>query len=320
MANKKVMFRNALSGYNKEDVNTYLAAVSTEMLSKTEMYEMRIERETRRASVAEDEKAQISAQLDELAVELFGVQASLTQKDAENVELKNAIMGMSARIDELEKSLAEKTEELNKIESLVASVDQDGDGDSEISLEQEAALFEKLNDRISRIIMSANTSAEDCVTNAMNRGDDIIADARLEAQRIIDDAKKESDELKEKYRKNAAEYAEEVVLFVSEIKSGLDSFLRDIGSKSLELGNRIEYMNSGISDNYKPQINGEYREKPEVKPTSSAPKKAEPTAKPTQNTQSGKKTKYTSFDEKIEQFFKSTMAAINAFKNGTDKN
>ncbi|MBQ0126097.1 MAG: hypothetical protein KBS59_07245 [Clostridiales bacterium] len=136
---------------------------------------------------------------------------------------------------------------------------------------------------------------------------DVLTDAHDKA---VGDAETEIEALREKYKAAANEYYEEVLMFVSDIREYLESFVRDIGIKSAELENKIDFMR--ISNEPRiPEIKGEYTEKTtedskEKKENPSEPKKPDE-KKPSQK-------KPASLDEKIEHFIKSTVAAINAFK------
>ena len=66
-----MVFRNAIGGYNKSDVNTYLAAVAAEAKSKEEMSEMQISHLENDLADLKNENAVLSSKADELAIEAF---------------------------------------------------------------------------------------------------------------------------------------------------------------------------------------------------------------------------------------------------------
>ena len=72
--------------------------------------------------------------------------------------------------------------------------------------------------------------------------------------------------------------------------------MREIGAKSAELEHKIEYMQLPGAPSEPKAIQAECKEKP-------APR------------EKTEQKKTSALDEKIENFFKNTMAAINAFRN-----
>lgn len=292
MSEKIARFKSALGGYNKNDVNTYLAAVGAEMRSRDEMNEMKCERLRREVENERLEKETLSKKIDELGFELY--EAGLRE-----TELKNAAAGLSARVAELEaelekmKSEAEMSdEELDKISEMVGVETPDGD----MTVSQKAALYDRLSDRIGEIMLKADSNAEQIMTGAIERSDEMISNAQSEADSVIKAAEAEAEEIREHYKSIVAAYYEEVASFVSDIRDSISAFIGDIGAKSAALEGKLDYMSA-----------------------TSLPKKAEITAEcsekePEEPPRAEKKT-YSSIEDKIESFFKKTMAALNAFKN-----
>ena len=307
MSDKSSKFKTSFRGYDKNDVNTYIAAVGAEMKAKEEMLETSRQRFERDLELSETKLKTSEQKLDELAIELFNAQTRLAEleesvKDydvaaAERDELaielhlseererklKESAMGLSSRIAELES-------EFSEIGHLVGV-----ENDEELT--QKAALYDKLSDRIGEIMLSADTNAEQLLTGASNRADEILLNAQKEANDIVKAAEAEADKIRSRYKEMAGGYCDEVEIFVSEIRDYIESFVRDISAKSAELEHKIDFM-SLPDQPQKPEIPAQCREKDEA---------AQETSKP--------KRHYSTIDEKIESFFKKTMATINSFKN-----
>ena len=298
MAEKNTIFKSALGGYNKNDVNAYITAVSAEIKSKDELYQTQRARLEKELEIEKAAKKTVSDQLDELGFELFTAQSELSSATLRETELKNTVMGLSQRVAELEEALAEKTseaelsiEELDKIGEMLG-IESDGEqGD-----EEKAALYDKLSDRVGEIMQKADSNAEQIMTGAMERADEIVENAQNQASEIISAAEKEAKALRDRYKDAAGDYYEEVAVFVSEIREHLEGFMREIGAKSAELEHKIEYMQLPGAPSEPKTITAECKEKPT------------PHEKPEQK-------KTSTLDEKIENFFKNTMAAINAFRS-----
>ena len=287
---KNELFRKSLGGYNREDVNSYIASISNELKSKEDFFEMQKERMLREMEAEKEQKSIASAQLDELAFELYSANDSLKLvseqlqiSKASEEELKSSVECLSEKIAELEAKLAEKEAEskrnaeiLEKIGVLVGIENVGADG--------EDSLYDEVVDRLGEVVFSAKADAE----------------------KIVLEAENEAEELREKYKNAAGKYYEEVLLFISDIQDFIEGFVREIGARSTALENRIDFLRlpepESELENELPEIGGECREKTVIH--AGAKRVAEPK----------KKTSAMSFDEKLESFFKNTMAAINAFK------
>ena len=322
MAKTNAVFKNALGGYNKSEVNAYIAAAGAEMKEKEEKFKLGLERAERDLAAEKEAHAVTEGQLDELGFELYEattaldaekkahkttfdqldelgfelyrVKSELDAATLRETELKNTLMGLSARIAELEGELKEKNDELNKLGELVGV---ENDDDPEVA--QKAALYDKLSDRIGEIMLNADSNAERILNSAIERGDELLANAQNEANEIIKAAEEEAKKLRDHCKDTANEYYDEVAVFVSEIKDGLENFIREIGTKRTELEGKIEYMSLPSSSQQKPDIAADCTDKSVVTPSAE---------------HSPESKNYSAIDEKIESFFKRTMAAINAFR------
>lgn len=287
---KNELFRKSLGGYNREDVNSYIASISTELKSKEDFFEMQKERMQREVELEKEQKSIASAQLDELAFELYSANDRLKLASdqlqiskASEEELKSSVECLSEKVAELEAKLSEKeieakrnAEMLDKIGALV--------GIENVSDEGESSLYDEVVDRLGEVVFSAKADAE----------------------KIVLEAENEAEELREKYKNAAGKYYEEVLLFISDIQEYIEGFVREIGARSTALENRIDFLRlpepESELEKELPEIGGECREK--IETHSGAKRSSEPK----------KKSNAMTFDEKIENFFKNTMAAINAFK------
>lgn len=300
MSEKNTIFKSALGGYNKNDVNAYITAVSTEIKAKDELYTTQRNRLEKELELEKDAKKLISDQLDELGFELFSAQSELASATLRETELKNTVMGLSQRVAELEEALAKKTSEAEKsIDELDKIGEMIGiEAVGEVDNVEKSELYDKLSDRIGEIMQKADSNAEQIMTGAMERADEIVENAQNQANEIIAAAEKEAKALRDKYKDAAGDYYEEVAVFVSEIREHLEGFMREIGAKSAELEHKIEYMQLPGAPSEPKTITAECKEKPT----------------PREKTEQKEK-KTSALDEKIENFFKNTMAAINAFRS-----
>jgi|GEM_PF-1206844 len=321
MAKTNTVFKNSLGGYNKSEVNAYIASVGAEMKEKEEACRQKVERAERDLALEKEahaitsgqldelgfelfqvkseldaiksERDKASAQLEELACELFSSKSELDAATLRETELKNAVVGLSERVAELENELAEKNDELQKLGELVGI---DSGDDSELA--QKAALYDKLSDRIGEIMLNADSNAELILSGAVERGDELLANAQAEANEIIKAAEEEARKIRNTYKDTANEYYEEVAVFVTEIRDGLEGFMRELGAKRAELDDKIEYMRLPSAAPKAPDVTSECKDKSE----------------PAASVGATEQKSFSAIDEKIESFFKKTMAAISAFR------
>ena len=294
MSEKNTIFKSALGGYNKSDVNAYLTAVSAEIKAKDELYTTQRARLEKELEIEKTARKTLSDQLDELGFELFAAQNEVSSSNQRETELKNAVMGLSQRVAELEEALAKKTSEaaesIDELDKICEMIGVEADED------EKAVLYDKLSDRVGEIMQKADSNAEQIMTGAMERADEIVENAQNQANEIVAAAEKEAKALRDRYKDAAGDYYEEVAVFVSEIREHLEGFMREIGAKSAELEHKIDYMQLPGAPSEPKTITAECKEKPT------------PREKPEQK-------KGSALDEKIENFFKNTMAAINAFRS-----
>lgn len=321
--NKNAIFKSALGGYNKNDVNTYLAAISAEMESKEEMHKLQCARLEKEAENERSEKEIISSELDELGYELFNVNSALDAAKKKENELCASISELNGQISEKDVAISDMAAKLEAAEQHAKELEEtlakinDACKNSpceKADIAEKAALYDKLSERLGEIMLTANSSAEEIMTGAMNHSDEVIANARIEAEKIKSEAVLESEKLKEHYKNVANEYYEEVQMFASDIHDYLENFVREVGSKSSEFESKINYLRISKSSPEMPEITSECTEK-EI---SDAEKddEFEYESFDTDGADRAEKRKksYSMIEEKVERFFKSTMSTINAFK------
>ncbi|MBR6051109.1 MAG: hypothetical protein IKP68_07900 [Clostridia bacterium] len=291
MSEKNTIFKSAIGGYNKNDVNAYITAVSAEIKAKDELYRTQRARLEKELEIENKAKETLSGKLDELGFELFTAQSETAAANQRETELKNTVMGLSERVAELEEALGKAEQSAAELEKIGELVGIESGNESE-------ALHDKLSERISEIMQKADSNAEQIMTGAMQRADELVENAQNQANEIISAAENEAKSLRDKYKNAAGDYYEEVAVFVNEIREHLEGFMREIGAKSAELEHKIEYMQLPGAPSEPKAIDAECKEKP------SSPEKSE-----------SKEKKTSTLDDKIEKFFKNTMAAINAFRS-----
>lgn len=298
---KNAVFRNAFGGYNKNDVNEYLASMAKEFARREDEWDTERGKLERMSQDERTEKEQIAAQRDELACQLYSVQADVQQKTGElerecqiTTELKASIAGLSERIHQLECELAKKNEEFAAVEEAL--------GVQEAGCEARDDLCDRLSEKVEKIMTAAGNSAEEIVASALSRSDEIIAEAERKAEKIKCDALAQSDEItgkaKDAYKTAAADYYDEVMLFASEIRDSLNRLMLEINTKKADVDNKIEYM----------RLSSEPKKLKDIPLQGKEIASDDGKGSVTNITNSGAAS---AMDQKIETFFKNTINAIN---------
>lgn len=165
MADKNVLFRTSVSGFNKADVMAYLDKQNADFRE--------LSREKDDAVAAKDaEIASLRAQLDDLIRRAEQAEAEKAAAD-EAKELKE-------KLEEAEFIIAEKDEIIEKLKEEASKVSAES--------ERKAGLYDDMSSQLGDIIISANKNA-----------DSIIAEANAKAAEINEKAAFEAEERKRVY-------------------------------------------------------------------------------------------------------------------------
>lgn len=273
MAKESAVFKNAVGGYQKKEVNEYIAALASEAARRESLYETEKGKLERALADANAENEQISAMRDELACSLFGAEEMCKEKDAELAELRR-------QNEELAASLAVETEKAEHLESVLAQKNAEAGGE---------AFLEGLSDKVEKIMNAAGSSAKEIVEKALRRADEIVAEAKKKAENIRREAAMRSETLTERTKDTyltAALYYDGVTRFATELRESLDRLIREIDGKKGEVKSKVDWMN--ISD-------------------ASAALSQEASA---EESESDAEKVLSALDGKLEEFFRSTITAI----------
>lgn len=291
---KMVMFRGALGGYSKKDVNEYIEQISLGFGKKEAEYEEKISRLEREISEEKAKEEELAKRLDELACEAYGnaVKFAAEQDNRAAAEAKLDELACEAYSAQLREEQLKST-----IEGLCARI-----ADYEKNSAENASneLLEKVNLKVDEMIAAANAKCADMISAARDEADAIRAEAE-------DDAEKTKDKMKRIYKDAASEYYEEVLSFAQDIRTSVGSLLHEISARSEEFNQKIDYMrleseNAATKEGLVIEAPAESEPKPEIKPSEKSPKKMT--------------ISISSINEKIESFFKGAIDRINALRDG----
>lgn len=280
---KDIVLRNAIGGYNKSDVNEYIASMAKEFSRREEEWYTEKRKLERALDDERAEKERFTKLCDELACQYYEVwvdvrhkREALEEEQKISSELKTSTAGLSGRIHELETELAAKNTALDEVNKKKQTEE----------VTDNAAVYDKLSERVDQIMAAANDSAHDILTDALARGDEIIAEAERKAEQIRADAVAQSEKEKGICQNTAVGYYDDVLRFASEIRDSLNKLMEEISAKKAEVEDKLEDARSFSDTTSRQSAKREPKKREEEKATLS------------------------SLDEKIEHFFKNTMRVI----------
>ena len=178
MADKNVMFRTSMGGFNKADVTEYIDKQNAEFRKVTQSLN----------GLLAEKDAEIAA-LKERAEKAEAELSTLPEKEEKIKELEDKAAGLELRLSELGRENGELEAKINELESKVSSETSEN--------ERKAGLYDDMSSQVGDILISANRSA-----------DGIIAEANAKAAKINEKAASDAEELRLAFTAKMAEISE----------------------------------------------------------------------------------------------------------------
>lgn len=281
---KNVVFRNAIGGYNKSDVNDFLVRSSAELMEREAAANERVKR-------AERELGEYIEKLGALETELDRTRAEIAEKDAEiakiSVEMQ-LLEERSAKFDgidsndiseivsedeekvsklEFDRQEAIIAEQYNEIESLKAEIERLKEQAHEVDITKDkydelikkAALYDKTSASIGDALISANKTAEEIISAAKEEARMLEEKAEkelAEKRRSIEETSKRAMEsIFAKLSLAAAESRRDVTAVTSYTYRIIEKALEDIKSKSSNSEIKIKSYEDSIWRGVKEDLN-----------------------------------------------------------------
>lgn len=161
---KMVYFRTSLGGFNREDVNKYIAGLNSEFTERERIFKKKLDAAEEKAAALETVRAELADKLQRVA------ELEEAAKQTENLltEYRNTIETQAEQIRELETSNSNAESEIDllsaKIESLSDAI-------------QKSEKYDDISAQIGEILLSARSTAEELVSRAEKEADKRRADA-----------------------------------------------------------------------------------------------------------------------------------------------
>ena len=284
MASTK-MFRNSLSGYNKEDVNKYIR--ETDAAHAEELEALRAEVSAAEAKIAElteqnktvsDILSATTAEVEALRTEKAEIEerdaqlAELLRKDMEEIDALKKESNFHKAECEAQKNVlttlrAERDALLAEVEGLrtaftdasstapTASAEDDEATADRDSDRYKLDMYNKISSQLGDIIINANRTADEIVSRAKNEAESLkistdneIREKKIACESEVSKMKNDTEEEAAYIRKRISNIAEELLSRVStDLHNSIDSSVREINTYVSDVQYEIKALVTKIS-------------------------------------------------------------------------
>lgn len=177
MNDKKIKFRSSMSGYNKADVNGYIADLNAKYYESDAENQRRIRELETRVKELEEEIAHQNG------VELEALREKLEKAD-------NLVVEMNGVIDRLNEEKEAAAKDNAELVAKLAEYEKNAEANTEIY--EKSSKYDKVSEQIGSMIVSANAKAESIVSEAEIK-------AKIASKAMIDMTVEKLNDLNEKY-------------------------------------------------------------------------------------------------------------------------
>ena len=247
MANgKNVAFRSAISGYNREDVNSYILELNRNFEEREKSL-----RETadNRASQLEELTAQMDTlrrEKEEAETIIASLRETADQLKEENTNLREKLKEAESQADVLKGQVDAAEKESASLRGELMSRQQDTETSAK------SLKYDQISSQIGDIMINANSSAEKIIATANSEAGRIMAETEEEAicirTRLSDAADEMLSTISDRLHLSADNCISELLASLREMRESADALLRDFEKRGNELNDKINYYHTGISD------------------------------------------------------------------------
>ena len=240
MSKSSKLFRQSLSGYNKNDVNEYIEEIDLrakkreeELETKISKIESELQKMTERVMTAEARDFSEEAAVYEEKIK------ALEEKLSESDKINEA---KSEYTEQLEASLVEKNSQINDLSEKVYQLEKKV-ADANSTLEK-AAQYDSLSHRLGEIMLGAGNTAEKILADANEKASSLIAQAAEKRDHCLSVLKKYTEKYCDKLSEVTVASAQERLDRIhSEMAEFEASITRSVMDAQRQTGSVKEYIN-----------------------------------------------------------------------------
>ena len=181
-----MLFRKALNGYNKNDVNDYIENMSLRAKKREEELEAKISQLEK--TLDEAEKRAEEAEKRDFSEEAAVYEKKLSELEQKINECEKITEAKSEYIEKLESSLEEKDKEISECSARLSDAEKSIKEADELS--DKAKQYDNLSRRLGEIMLNAGNTAEKIVSDANDKASALLADASKKRDHCLEVLKK----------------------------------------------------------------------------------------------------------------------------------
>ncbi len=228
---KSVAFRSAISGYNRADVNRYILDLNRDFADKEQELNSALAAAEDKCKEAVDTAEQLRADRDNALNSIDALTADLNAARAELASLKAQLAAAEEATVALRKELAERPT---------------------ASVADKSEKYDQISAQIGDIMISASTSADAIVAAANEQAAKIMSETEDEANyirtRLSDAADGMLSRISGELHVSTESCFSELMTALREMRDSTDHMIRDFEKRSHDLGVKVEYYQSTVSD------------------------------------------------------------------------
>lgn len=263
---KNVVFRSAVGGYNKADVNSYLIKLSEDFARKEKELRERLEAAEKSAPKVEEKLSELTSAFDAERAELIAEIESMKSERTESADDASRRNGeLSSRLEEKEleaAGLAAEIKALREENDRLKGMNRQSESKAPPEYEEtlkKARMYEKTSANIGDVIISANRTADEIIAAAKENARIIYESsekAAIERKRELEEiSKRILSGIYDKF-KSAALENRETIRHVSEFsRTRLEEALSEIGETERLAAERLEDKEKELWQSIRNEIN-----------------------------------------------------------------
>lgn len=237
---RDVLFRGAISGYNKNDVNEYIEKMNSDFQIERIRLIREAEKAEKEAATACENAEKNLQRMKNAASESMGYaeKARMYREELEAANKRiNELEGELKQLHELSQSQNDALDEMCTELSRLKELENDNDKDDDLI--EKANCYDDMSSQIGQVLIDAKKEAENTVARAKCEAEQIIANARKQALEMSHECKNKICDMYKSYFKactgSMQSIKEKIVSLVDEIDEKelmLDNLCDDVSDKT----------------------------------------------------------------------------------------
>ena len=233
MADKNVIFRTSMGGFNKADVTEYIDKQNAEFKKITQsLNNLLAERD---AKIVE-----LNGVIEELTAKLTAAEAEAAASSAASDELAR----LNTELDSANANLMQKDEEIEKLKAEISG--------SESEKERKAELYDDMSSQVGDILISANKSADGIIAEATAKAEEInrraANDADVLRREFTAKMARISSDIRANAKSSAEQFKTEISAEIEALKAALSDALGSVDEKNAALSSKAEALERKLDD------------------------------------------------------------------------